>query len=203
MSHISFGERLRALPKTYRKFLVAVGCFGAGDFAHTLLILLAAQKLTPSFGAAKAASIAVGFYVLHNIFYAASAPLAGWLADRFKKRLVLASGYSLAAVMAVCIIVLPANPWTLALVFLLGGTFNGIVETLEDSFCAELVGEEHHGMAFGVLATVNGAGDFLSSIMVGVLWSAFGTTTAFIYSAALFILGAALVLRTNQIPEPG
>lgn len=35
--------------------------------------------------------------------------------------------------------------------------------------CAELVGADQHGMAFGVLATVNGVGDFLSSIIVGAL----------------------------------
>ena len=90
-----------------------------------------------------------------------------------------------------------ASPW-LGLVFALSGTFIAITETLEDSFCAELVGEEHHGTAFGVLATVNGAGDFLSSIMVGVLWTAFGTSTAFSYSAILFFLGAMLVLRANK-----
>src|ERR1035437_9697303 len=55
VAHVSFGERLRALPKPYRKFLVAVGLFGAGDFAPTLLILFATQKLTPEVGAAKAA----------------------------------------------------------------------------------------------------------------------------------------------------
>jgi MFS family permease len=200
VSYISFGERLRSLPQPYRKFVVAVGLFGAGDFAHTMLILLATQKLTPTFGAGKAASIAVGFYVLHNIFYAASAPVAGRLADKFKKQFVLAFGYAMAVMMAVCVIVLPANLWMLGLVFLLGGTFNGIVETLEDSFCAELVGEEHHGMAFGILATVNGVGDFLSSIIVGVLWTAFGTSAAFGYSAALFGLGALLVLKTRSDP---
>jgi MFS family permease len=196
VAHISFGERLRALPKNYRKFLVAVGFFGAGDFAHSMLILLAAQKLTPQFGAAKAASIAVGFYLLHNIFYAASAPFAGWLADKFKKQFVLAAGYALAAIMAVGIIILPANIFALGFVFLIGGTFNGIVETLEDSFCAELVSEKHHGMAFGVLATVNAVGDFLSSIIVGTLWTVFGTAIAFGYSAILFCVGALLVLKT-------
>jgi MFS family permease len=196
VAHISFGERLRALPKNYRKFLVAVGFFGAGDFAHSMLILLAAQKLMPQFGAAKAASIAVGFYLLHNIFYAASAPIAGWLADKFKKQFVLASGYALAAIMALCVIILPANIFALGFVFLIGGTFNGIVETLEDSFCAELVSEKHHGMAFGVLATVNAVGDFLSSIIVGTLWTVFGTAIAFGYSAILFCVGALLVLKT-------
>lgn len=203
VSHISFGERLRLMPKPYRKFLVAVGLFGAGDFAHTMLILLATQKLTPTFGAAKAASIAVGLYLLHNIFYASSAPVAGWLADKFKKQFVLAFGYSLAVVMAVCVIVLPAGIWMLGLIFLLGGTFNGIVETLEDSFCAELVGEEHHGMAFGVLATVNGVGDFLSSIIVGVLWTVIGTTAAFGYSTVLFGLGALLVSKTSSGQKAG
>src|SRR6185437_10262164 len=197
VSHISFGDRLRSLPKRYRKFLVAVGLFGSGDFAHSLLILLATQKLTPSLGAAKAASFAIGFYAAHNVFYASSAPIAGWLADRFKKPLILSAGYGLAAVMAALILVLPPTIWTFVLIFILGGVYVGIEETLEDSLCAELVNEEQHGMAFGVLATVNGIGDFLSSIIVGLLWTNFGTTVAFGYSGILFVLGALLVLRTS------
>jgi MFS family permease len=197
VKHISFGERLRLLPKPYRKFLVAVGLFGAGDFAHTLLILLATQKLTPQFGAPKAASIAVALYVAHNIFYAAFAYLAGWLADHFPKNRILAVGYALAGLMAALIIALPVSVWTFALIFVIGGIYIAIEETLEDSLCAELVSEEHHGMAFGVLATVNGIGDFLSSIIVGALWSAFGTAVAFSYSAVLFTTGALLVWRTS------
>jgi MFS family permease len=192
--HISFGERLRLLPPAYRRFLVAVGLFGAGDFAHTLLILLATQRLAPALGAARAASIAVALYVLHNVCYAAFAYVAGWLADRFRKPRVLALGYSLAALMALTIVVAPTSVWTLALIFLLGGIHVAIEETLEDSLCAELVGEEHHGMAFGVLATVNGLGDFLSSIVVGALWSSLGVAAAFGYSAVLFVAGALLVL---------
>jgi MFS-type transporter involved in bile tolerance (Atg22 family) len=67
--------------------------------------------------------------------------------------------------------------------------------------CAELVGEEHHGMAFGVLATVNGVGDLLSSVIVGVLWTVAGTAVAFGYSAGLFTLGALLILRVRSTPE--
>ena len=197
VSHISFSDRMRSMPGPYRKFLVAVGLFGSGDFAHSMLILLAAQKLTPTLGAAKAASIAVGLYVVHNILYASSAPVSGWLADRFKKPFVLAAGYALAAVMAVLVIALPITVWTFVLIFVLGGIYIGVEETLEDSLCAELVDEEHHGMAFGVLATVNGIGDLISSIAVGLLWTEFGTRVAFGYSAVLFTLGSLLVLRTG------
>ena len=61
----------------------------------------------------------------------------------------------------------------------------------------ELVDAEHHGMDFGVLATVNGVGDFASSVAVGVLWTAFGTSVAFGYSTVLFAAGAVLVLRSG------
>jgi MFS family permease len=193
--HVSFRERLRMFPINYRRFIAAVGLFGAGDFAHTLLILLATQKLTPMFGATTATSIAVALYVLHNVLYAAFAFMAGWLADRLPKNLLLAAGYALAAVMAALIVALPASVWTLAAVFVLGGIYVGIEETLEDSLCAELVDEAHHGMAFGVLATINGIGDFLSSAVVGLLWSVAGTAVAFSYSAALFLAGALLVAR--------
>lgn len=198
VAHISFGEQLRMLPPSFRRFLVAVGLFGAGDCAHTLLILLATQKLTPGLGAARAASIAVGLYVLHNVFYAGFAILAGWLADRCRKNLVLAAGYVLAVVMGCLIVFLPPTVWTLGAVFILGGVHVAIGETLEDSFCAELVGEEHHGMAFGTLATVNGIGDFLSSIIVGTLWTAFGTGVAFGYSVVLFLAASVLVVRLKS-----
>ncbi len=200
VAHISFGERVRMLPAAYRQFLMAAALFGAGDFAHTLLILLATQKLAPAYGAATAASVAVALYVLHNALYATFAFVAGWLADRVNKSLLLAAGYFLAALMAVALMVLPFTIWSLALVFSLGGIYVAMTETLEDSFCAELVSESQHGMAFGVLATVNGVGDFLSSVVVGALWTAVGTTAAFGYSAVLFACGGLLILRLRTHP---
>lgn len=200
VSHVTFTERLRSLPPRYRRFLLAVAFFGTGDFAPTLLILMATRQLAPDLGVAKATSLAVGFYLVRNTCNAASAPLAGWLADHFPKRNVLAAGYALAAVMALLIIPGPTSIWLLAVIFALSGLSVALAETLEDSFCAELVSEEHHGTAFGVLATVNGLGDFLSSTLVGLLWTAFGTATAFGFSAAMFVIGAVLVLRASRQP---
>jgi MFS family permease len=201
VQHISFGERLRLLPAPYRKFLIAVGLFGAGDFAHTMLILLATQKLAAQIGAARAASFAVALYILHNVFYASFSLVAGWLADRLPKNLLLAGGYALAGLMTLAIILLPPTNWAMALVFIAGGIYIAMEETLEDSFCAELVDVSHHGMAFGVLATVNGVGDFLSSVIVGALWSAFGTQIAFSYSGVLFFAGAAVMARVKSRPR--
>jgi MFS family permease len=156
---------------------------------------LATQRLTPRLGAVGATSAAVALYVLHNIFYAICSYVSGFLADRFPKNRLLAAGYALATLMALCIMLLPIGLGTLALIFMLGGIQVAIEETLEDSFCAELVEPAQHGMAFGVLATVNGVGDFLSSVMVGLLWSTLGSTVAFGYSSVLFLMGAVLVAR--------
>ena len=141
--------------------------------------------------------------MLHNIFYAGFSFVAGWLGDRLPKNLVLAGGYALGGMMTIAIIVLPVSLWTMAAIFIVGGIYIAIEETLEDSMCAELVEESHHGMAFGVLATVNGIGDFISSIVVGLLWTAFGTAVAFGYSAALFFLGAIVVARVSSRPASG
>ena len=83
------------------------------------------------------------------------------------------------------------------LIFVLGGTNVALEETLEDSLCAELVVKEHHGVAFGAMATVNGIGDFFSSIVVGALWSGVGTTIAFGYSMVLSLAGAILVIMVR------
>jgi MFS family permease len=84
---------VRQLPPAFRRLLLAVGVFGLGDFSHTLLILFATQALTPTHGKLAAASIAVGLYLLHNVFYAAFAYIGGWLSDHVpQRRAVLALG---------------------------------------------------------------------------------------------------------------
>lgn len=192
----SFLVGLRTLPIPFRKFLVGVGIFGSGDFSHTLLILYASRILAPAHGLARAASLAVILYTIHNVFYAASAYASGWLSDHVPHRkFVLAAGYALAAFTAMLLCTGTHSLWLLAVIFVLAGLYIGTEEALEDSVAAELVPREQHGMAFGTLAAVNAVGDFLSSLLVGALWSAFGVQIAFTVSAILFLAGAVLILR--------
>ena len=196
---ITFIAGLRSLPGNFRKFLLGVGVFGSGDFSHTLLILYASRMLTPAHGAARAASLAVGLYTLHNVFYAGSAYVSGWISDIVPHRkAILAGGYALAGVTAIFLTTTPASIWLLAGLFVLAGIYVGTEEALEDSLAAELIPREQHGMAFGTLAAVNAVGDFLSSLVVGFLWSAVSARAAFSFSAVLFFLGAILILRLRK-----
>jgi MFS family permease len=195
----SFFMGIRDLPVPFRRFLLGVGVFGAGDFSHSLLILYASRMLAPEFGLARAASIAVVLYTVHNVFSAGSAYGSGWLSDRIPQRkIVLAAGYFLATVDAILLCTSTHSISLLGVIFVLGGLYFGVVDALEDTVAAELVPKEQHGMAFGTLAAVNAVGDFLSSLLVGFLWSAVSVQAAFATSAVLFFAGAILILRLRR-----
>jgi MFS family permease len=195
----SFRTGLKELPGSFRGFLLGVGIFGSGDFSHTLLILYATRMLTPAQGTARAASIAIGLYTLHNVFYAGSAYASGWISDHVPRRkVILAGGYALAGVTAVLLMAAPSSLWLLGLIFALAGLYVGTDEALEDSLAAELLPREQHGMAFGTLAAVNAVGDFVSSVVVGFLWAAVSVKAAFSFSAVLFFVGMFMILRLKE-----
>jgi MFS family permease len=192
----TFVAGLRELPGEFRWLLAAVGTFGLGDFSHTMLILYATQKLTPSWGAARASTAAIGLYLVHNAFYAGFAYVGGWLSDHVKRRkLVLAGGYGIAVAMAALLALGAPNMTLLAAAFALAGIFTGVVEALEDSLTAEIVPAERHGIAYGTLAAVNAVGDFASSIAIGGLWSVISPAAAFGAAGALFSVAIILLLR--------
>src|SRR5947208_3181006 len=135
---------------------------------------------------------------IYCTFYAAFAYLGGWLSDHVpERRIVLAAGYGLAVIVALLLISQPKTVPLLALTFAIAGVVVGVVEALEDSLAADLVLRDQHGMAFGTLAAVNAVGDFASSAVVGLLWSAASPSAAFGFSAGLFALGAVLILRSR------
>jgi MFS family permease len=151
---------IRNLPARFKLFLIGVGIFGIGDFAHSLLTLRAAQMLSPVLGAARGGQAAVGLYVLHNVLYATMSYPIGALADRIGKRKLLALGYGIAALMGIGWMVSFPSVWYLSLLFALGGTFIATEDALEGALAADLLPEDVRGAGYGVLATVNGLGDF-------------------------------------------
>jgi MFS family permease len=183
------------LPTRFKVFLIGVGVFGIGDFAHSLLTLRAAQMLTPGMGALRAGQTAIALYVVHNVLYAGMSYPIGALADRVGKRGLLATGYGMAALMGIGWIVAVPSVWVLGLLFALGGTFIAAEDALEGALAADLLPEGVRGTGYGVLATVNGLGDFLSSVVVGALWTAVSPAAGFAYATALFALGAVVVYR--------
>ena len=189
----SFASSLGQMPKTYWHFLAGVFAHGLGDFAPTLLILRASQILTPQLGVARAATAAVALYTFHNLVNAAASYPAGALGDRIGKRGLLALGYLTGAVTYAGFIFVTPTIAVLVILFGLEGVHAAMQQSLEKSMAAELLPAKARGSGFGVLATVNGIGDLVSSIAVGVLWSSVSPNAGFLYAGILTLAGALLI----------
>jgi MFS family permease len=189
----SFASSFGQMPKPYWHFLAGVFAHGIGDFAPTLLILRASQILGPRFGTARAATIAVALYTFYNIVNAAASYPAGALGDRIGKRNLLALGYLTGAISYAGFIFEPPTIPILVVLFGLAGMHGAMQASLEKSMAAELLPPKVRGSGFGVLATVNGIGDLVSSIAVGVLWSSVSPHAGFLYAGIFTIAGAVLI----------
>ena len=193
---------IRSLPRAYRRWLVGVGVFGIGDFAHTLLILAATELLAPTRGVVAAGQMAALFYVARNVLYAGASYPIGTLSDRIGRRGILAFGYIVGALTAAGFVAAFALSWRhpayLLGLFSLAGIYIAAEDALEGAMTADLVpAAESRGIAYGVLGTVNGVGDLAASVIVGALWTAVSPATAFTYAAAAMAAGAVVIARVR------
>ncbi|HWB14410.1 MAG TPA: MFS transporter [Pirellulales bacterium] len=195
--HARLWTSVRSLPATFKTYLAGVGLAGIGDFSNTLLILWATEAWTADLGLHAAARRAMLFYVGYNVVYTISCYLSGNLADRFPKHWVLAVGYSVAVVPATALMLPGASVWKFAVVFGFSGLYMGVWETLEGAASAEMLPESKRGVGFGVLATVNGIGDFVSSASVGALW-VIQPIAAMSFVIVASLAGAGIIAYTGE-----
>lgn len=193
---------LRQMPPAFRKFLVAVGIFGSGDFSPTLLTLAAATLLAPAHGPVRAAQLAALLFGIRNAVYAGASFPIGALADKMAKLPLLSAGYFCgAAVAGVTAVLFAAGSATfpvLAGVAVLSGIFAAAQDTLEGAIPPDLTDPEIRGTVYGALGAVNGAGDLLASGLVGTLWTLVSPAAAFSAAGTLMAVGAATVLSGGR-----
>jgi MFS family permease len=189
---------VRAMPATYRSFLLAVGIFGMADFAPTLMILRATSLLEPSLGIIEASRLATLFYLFRNVVSTIAAYPIGALSDKYSRTGCLALGYGVAVVTFLGFaFAMPSISWFLVC-FGLAGVFIAWEETVEGAAVRDYVAGEQAGTAFGILGVINGLGDFVSSLMVGFLWSGVGAFWGFIYAAGMGLIGTLFMAAVRQ-----
>lgn len=199
---LRLGTSLQLLPRGFWRFLAPVFLFGIGDFSHTLLIFVATVLLTPSHGMQDAATLAGLLYAGKNAAGTIAAFPAGWLGDRLGHRLTLVGGYALGAVVMVGLAVLflteTVSLGWLAVLFGLAGVYLAIEEALEPALTADLIPDSSlRGTGMGVLATINGLGDFIASMGFGLLF-ALGAEVGLL-TAAAFMTAGAVVLSARRL----
>lgn len=194
-NNLNFWDTLKDMPKTYRKFLLAIGIFGMADFAPTIMILRASSVLEPEMGILEAGKWAALFYVFRNIVYAVASYPIGAVSGRFLRSQFLAIGYFIAVLTFLGFAMDIASPIWFFLLFGLAGVFIAWEDTMEGVAVRDYVRSEMAGTAYGVLGVVNGIGDFWASLIVGIIWTAVGAGWGFIYAAIIALAGAFVMIR--------
>lgn len=192
----SIAASFRQLPADYWRLLAGIFAHGIGAFAPTLLILRATQALSATRGTARAAAISVALYTLHNFMSAATSYPAGALGDRIGKKNLLALGYTMGVAAYVGFAIAKPTLPMFAILFGLAGIHDAFQQSLEKSAASGLLPAAVRGSGFGILATANGIGDLVSSVVVGALWSSVSVRAGFAYAAVFCALGVLLVLKT-------
>jgi MFS family permease len=141
-------------------------------------------------------------YVWRNgVQVAVSFPI-GFLADRLGHVPILVAGYILgvltAALTACAFLFHVESVALLAVIFFIAGLYVAVQEALESTVTAEMVDKDILAMSIGALGTVNGTAKFVSSSLVGVLWTLVSPMFGFALAAVFMVAGTFFLLPVTQ-----
>jgi MFS family permease len=186
---------LKTLPSNFKLFVFVMFIFGIGNFNRTLLLLRVQEVLTPANGLLIAGSIAVFLYAIRNVAQAIANYTVGSISDKIGKKILLAFvGFFLFGVVSLGFIYTTTNFYYFMILFILSGISAAGYTVLEKAYAADLLPPHIRGTGFGVLNTVDGIGDFISSFVVGTIWVFVSPNLAFVYGAAVSFVAAFLLI---------
>ena len=170
------------LPREFTAFMLVLTLFTLGNSTDAFLLL----KLTDVAGTAR--FVPLMWAALHVVKAAVSVVGGSW-SDRVGRRMVIAIGWLVYAVVYAGFAISRELPALFAW-FLLYGFYFGFAEGTEKALVADLTPADRRGFAFGVYNAVQGLGGLAASVVFGLVWRSFG-------AAAAFGLGATLALSAT------
>lgn len=192
------GHELAQLSPSFKQYCWAVGIFGLGNCAASLLVLRSLQILKPIIGSQSGQWYSIMLYALLNFFYAFFSYPMGVLADSMGKKLILFIGYTTMGIGLFGFAYDFNSLWYLIIFFLIVGIGYAIVDAVQRAIAADLLPYHIRGTGYGILAAVMGIGNLVSNIVVGFLWTYINPWAGFAYAAFMCLLGAGLLFFVNH-----
>lgn len=177
---------LNAFDSNFKKFLGVIALFTLSNSTDAFLLLRAEQA-----GVAPA-MLPLLWMVLHfsKVF---SSIAGGDLSDRVGRKVTIVAGWIVyAAVYAGFAFV--DSAWQAWALFIVYGLYFGLTEGVEKALVADLVEDEKRGTGYGFYNLAYGITVFPASLIFGLVWTKFGATPAFLMSAAISVVAAALLM---------
>ncbi|HJU84646.1 MAG TPA: MFS transporter [Holophagaceae bacterium] len=136
-----------------------------------------------------------------NLLAALLAVPAGRLSDRLGRLPFLLAGWT---VYAACY---AAMGWgrsrgVFAAAFLAYGAFYGLTEGVEKALLGDLLKPEHRGSGYGAFQLAVGLGTLVASLLMGWMWSRWGSAAAFGVTAGIALLSALLLAAWASVRSP-
>jgi MFS family permease len=195
-----FIEQIKTLPSEFIVFLSIMFLFGMGNFNQALLIYRFQDLMGQEHSLMVATTQGVLLYVFFNIIRAMSEFGMGTLSDYVNRKMLLALfGFGFFGITAICCAAQTTCLWFWFFCFGCAGASAGTVKALEKAHAAYILPESVRGTGLGLLQSIDGIGDLLSSIIVGILWSAISPSIGLIYAAILSFLAMFLLIG---LPRP-
>lgn len=183
---------LRGFDGNFKKFLVVIALFTLSNSTDAFLLLRAGQ-------AGIAPAVLPLLWMALHLSKVFSSLVFGDLSDRVGRRKLIFSGWIVYA-LVYCGFAFVSQPWQAFVLFVLYGVYFGLTEGVEKALVADLVPEDKRGTAYGLYNLAFGITVFPASLLFGLLWTSYSASTAFLFSAAIS-LAAAVLLLTVQSPE--
>ncbi len=167
--------------KEFVYFLSAIFIFGMGTLPITLVLL------RPLEAGAMPATIPLMYLVYSLSFVIAAIPF-GRLSDKIGERFVIPFGF-LMAMSAYFIFALSSSLPLIIMAFTLLGICSAATDGIERALASKLIKPELLATGQGFLHSAIGISSLLSGVLGGLIWTVFGSSYAFIYSAGFSLLG--------------
>lgn len=174
-----------SVPKEIRGYLALVLCFTLAASSDAFL-LLRGQELGYSLRSL------LLLLVPFNLLAALLALPAGKLSDRLGRLPFLLAGWT---VYGLCYALMgwTSSPALFAAAFLAYGAFYGLTEGVEKALLGDLLRPEHRGTGYGAFQLAVGLGTLAASLLMGWMWTAWGSRVAFGLTAAVAFLSAGML----------
>ncbi len=170
------------LPPRLKKFLVVATLFGLANFPIAF-VLLRAQEIGLNL------SDTLIVYLIFNVVYMLIAYPTGRAIDKFGGKNVLALSYAMFGLASLGFIFVNGF-LNFSLVLVVFAGFTAMYETATRAFTSLLVKSENLGKSYGFLDLSVGVASLLSGIIMGVIWSVFGSKLAFGAAAVIAVLAS-------------
>jgi MFS family permease len=183
---------------TCRPLLVLAVCTGLFHFANAPMLHLVGQKLALA-NAGKETAFMSACVIAAQVVMLPMSVLVGRRADAWGRKPLCLAALMVLPLRGV-LYTLSENPAWLVTVQLLDGVGNGLFATLTPIIVADLMrGTGRYNLALGTVATVQGIGASLSSVVAGVIVVWAGYSAAFVALAAIALVG--LLVLALLMPE--